>query len=154
MSSGPGGEVCGMTKAKSMDGRAGSGVARPVLFLDVDGVLNYEKLIRERGDTLDPLCPHCCARLDCIVETTGCHIVLSSSWRGHPNLERRLREAGVLRRGRRHKHWRTPRHRDGVYMNRGGEIAEWLSKHPEVTVYAIVDDDEDMLPEQRHRLVR
>lgn len=31
---------------------------------------------------------------------------------------------------------------------RGEEIAEWLVKHPEVTDYAILDDDSDMLPEQ------
>ena len=31
---------------------------------------------------------------------------------------------------------------------RGHEIQEWLDKHPEVTRYAILDDDSDMLPEQ------
>jgi hypothetical protein len=31
---------------------------------------------------------------------------------------------------------------------RGEEIKAWLDKHPEVTDYAILDDDSDMLPEQ------
>lgn len=31
---------------------------------------------------------------------------------------------------------------------RGEEIEEWLDKHPEVTDYAILDDDSDMLEEQ------
>lgn len=31
---------------------------------------------------------------------------------------------------------------------RGEEIKEWLDKHPEVTDYAILDDDSDMLEEQ------
>ena len=31
---------------------------------------------------------------------------------------------------------------------RGEEIQDWLDKHPEVTDYAILDDDSDMLPEQ------
>ena len=31
---------------------------------------------------------------------------------------------------------------------RGEEIAEWLSRHPEVQNYIIVDDDDDMLPDQ------
>jgi len=31
---------------------------------------------------------------------------------------------------------------------RGDEIKDWLDKHPEVTDYAILDDDSDMLPEQ------
>lgn len=37
---------------------------------------------------------------------------------------------------------------------RGHEIAHWLAAHPEVTTWAIVDDDSDMLPEQRHRFVQ
>ena len=31
---------------------------------------------------------------------------------------------------------------------RGDEIQEWLDEHPEVEKYAIIDDDDDMLPEQ------
>jgi hypothetical protein len=31
---------------------------------------------------------------------------------------------------------------------RGDEIKDWLDAHPEVTDYAILDDDSDMLPEQ------
>lgn len=31
---------------------------------------------------------------------------------------------------------------------RGTEIQEWLNEHPDVTNYAILDDDADMLPEQ------
>ena len=31
---------------------------------------------------------------------------------------------------------------------RGMEIQEWLDRHPEVTHYAIVDDNADMLPHQ------
>ena len=32
---------------------------------------------------------------------------------------------------------------------RGEQIAEWLERHPEVTRYAIIDDDSDMLDEQK-----
>lgn len=32
---------------------------------------------------------------------------------------------------------------------RGYEIKDWLDRHPEVTKYAIIDDDSDMLPEQK-----
>ena len=36
----------------------------------------------------------------------------------------------------------------------GGRTGEWLSRHPEVERYAIVDDDSDMLPEQMPFFVR
>ena len=31
---------------------------------------------------------------------------------------------------------------------RGDEIKEWLNRHPEVTQYAILEDDEDFYPDQ------
>jgi hypothetical protein len=37
---------------------------------------------------------------------------------------------------------------------RGEEIAEWLREHPEVKEYAILDDSEDMLEEQKERFVQ
>lgn len=36
---------------------------------------------------------------------------------------------------------------------RGEEIKEWLDKHPEVTNYVIIDDDNDMLEEQLNNFV-
>src|SRR3546814_15668556 len=57
-----------------------------------------------------------------------------------------------------HEDWRTRFHGElpDRWRNRrrGGEIAEGLRRHPEVSVYAIVDDDSDMLPEQRHAYVQ
>lgn len=37
---------------------------------------------------------------------------------------------------------------------RGDEIQAWLDAHPEVTKYAILDDDCDMLPSQLHSFFR
>lgn len=37
---------------------------------------------------------------------------------------------------------------------RGEEIAYWLSEHDEVTHYCIIDDDNDMLPEQQPHFVQ
>jgi hypothetical protein len=34
--------------------------------------------------------------------------------------------------------------------SRGEEIAAWLAAHPEVELYAILDDHSDMLPHQPH----
>lgn len=45
---------------------------------------------------------------------------------------------------------RTPVLRDGP---RGNEIQNWLDSHPEVTEYAIIDDDSDMLDSQQDRFV-
>ncbi|NJO48190.1 MAG: hypothetical protein HC840_00580 [Leptolyngbyaceae cyanobacterium RM2_2_4] len=44
----------------------------------------------------------------------------------------------------------TPAFRDGP---RGNEIQDWLSRHPEVAEYAIIDDDSDMLESQQERFV-
>lgn len=53
-----------------------------------------------------------------------------------------------------HEDWRTKDlHRFDLDKVRGDEIAEWLSRHPEVTKYAIIDDDSDMLPEQMPHFV-
>ena len=42
---------------------------------------------------------------------------------------------------------RTP---DLTGHSRGEEIAAWLAAHPEIKVYAILDDQRDMLPHQPH----
>lgn len=36
---------------------------------------------------------------------------------------------------------------------RGHEIEDWLERHPEVTHYAIIDDDSDMLESQKNNFV-
>jgi hypothetical protein len=123
-----------------------------ILFLDVDGVLNSEAIFASRKHGPAPICPERCARLLRMVDDIGCRIVLSSSWRGIPSLERKLRAAGILRRA--HKHWKTPHLLDADESRRGREIALWLSRHPEVTRYAIVDDESDILPEQMPHFVK
>src|ERR1700733_7639768 len=109
-----------------------------VLFLDIDGVLNYEafwKRFRGAYGIDDELA----ARIRVIKKTTKAKIVLSSAWRGSPENERHIsRKVGTLFDS-------TPRL---LSMIRGEEIKRWLDQHPEVTRYAIVDDDSDMLPEQ------
>ena len=117
-----------------------------VLFLDVDGVLNRcgksnEGLMTDKCDLLAHIC-----------RMTGCKIVVSSTWRKYPRLmadrllpmfrgrgiecigqtpemvsERKLLDQSML-------YTAKPRHM---------EISAWLATHPEVTQYAIVDDDRD-----------
>lgn len=125
-----------------------------VLFLDVDGVLNHRGVFVPGNGAL-PLCKKCVERLTRMVEKTSASIVLSSTWRlgGEQSTHvQKLKNAGVLDHA--HDDWRTidmPIDDDSIIIpysqRRGAEIAEWLGRHPEVSVYAIVDDDSDMLPE-------
>lgn len=63
-------------------------VKHPIVFLDVAGVLATAKYHRDIvADTRSPskyrLDPGCCSRLQRLVETTGAHVVITSSWRRH-----------------------------------------------------------------------
>ncbi len=127
-----------------------------VLFLDVDGVLNHR-------DTFAGPRPHLCKkainRLARVVSETGCKVVLSSTWRKIDSHVDELRAAGGFPSP--HADWRTIDMpfivRNGIIVStamRGNEIAEWLSRHPEVDRYAIVDDDSDMLIDQKARFVQ
>lgn len=107
-----------------------------VLFLDVDGVLNSRKTTNFHNN-LWPIDPYMAFMVGKIQLDTGCEIVLSSSWRYHPDGVSATRKIVDLLDI-------TPK----LNAARGEEIQAWLDKHPEVTKYAILDDDSDMLPEQ------
>ena len=114
------------------------GASVKVLFLDIDGVVNNEHTRKKFGDfiTLDPARV---ALVQRIVRNTGCEIVLSSSWRLFQNsrdeLERKICKFADI----------TPI----LHAPRGYEIKVWLTLHPEIEHYAILDDAESILPEQR-----
>lgn len=132
-----------------------------VLFLDVDGVLNHRAIFQPSRQG-SPLCPAAIRRLRAVVSVTGCRVVLSSTWRMLPHHVEQLHAAGGFPSP--HDDWRTVelplsvRKRTSAGKSillpgvnaprRGDEIAEWLSRHSEVERYAIVDDDDDMLPGQ------
>jgi len=112
------------------------------------------------------------ARLDAVVARTGAKVVISSSWRKSvtlSSLRRLLRVTGfrgevigatpILRREQLDLDvWFAPavealagplavtseERRTLRHVERGHEIQRWLSEHPEVTAFAIVDDDTDM----------
>jgi len=117
----------------------------PVLFLDIDGVLNgheYNPLTQSNGIT-----PACVARLNRVLDNTNCGIVLSSAWRymvsgnamslqGFQYLLQThqvrcvQRVIGVTR---------TDLQLEDT-NERTREIREWLDQHHETTVFAVVDD--------------
>lgn len=112
-----------------------------VLFLDIDGVLNCITTsgfhVRDAKDALWPLDPYMAFMVGKIQLDTGCEIVLSSSWRWSEDGVAKVRKLVNLLDI-------TPK----INGSRGEQIQAWLDKHPEVTAYAILDDDSDMLPEQ------
>ena len=142
-----------------------------ILFLDIDGVLNtkwwYTQMDRnsprdQYGYAFDP---KAVANLKRIVEETGADIVISSSWKsfGFSELEEMWTDRGL------------PGKLIGVTPNsvsdkllldadidsielfhiRGEEIKEWLTKHGKhVSNYAIIDDMDNMLPEQQSHFVK
>lgn len=137
-------------------------MSAPVLFLDCDGVINcrsswgHGRREPARYD-LDKI-----GRVLRVITVTGCKIVLSSTWRRdgrNSPFVRCLVDWGIG--DHFHDDWRTRdlplvinEHEIIVSTNvRGSEIAEWLGRHPEVTTFAIVDDDDDMLPAQAERFV-
>lgn len=121
-------------------------IDHPVLFLDIDGVLNsvqYAMRLKKPGMLgIDPdTIPH----LQRIVDKTGCNIVISSTWRiTHrlPEIRGLLVKAGM--RSPCPVRDRTP----GGGGFRGNQIAEWLENTGFDGRYVCLDDDSDFLPSQ------
>jgi hypothetical protein len=107
-----------------------------VLFLDIDGVLNSRSTTSFKN-SLWPYDPYMAFMVGKIQLDTGCEIVLSSSWRWSEDGVAAVRKLVNLLDI-------TPK----LNLSRGEEIQAWLDKHPEVTAYAILDDDRDMLKSQ------
>lgn len=126
-----------------------------VVFLDIDGVLcNRAALVtHKRINGMAILDRDTVARLDalCAAGGDGVRIVVSSTWRkfhSRDDIAGHLEHHG-LRSGLVHEDWRTVV-LDGL---RGDEVNEWLSRHPEVTEFIILDDDSDFREAQTPRLV-
>jgi hypothetical protein len=106
-----------------------------VVFLDIDGVLNRDRTPNPRkfpyiaDKTL-------VRRLKKVLAYTHAKVVLSSTWRYDP--------VGLLAA----KHFGIPFVDcipDLPHRPRRDEIRRWLKKHPRVTRYAVLDDEDDEL---------
>jgi hypothetical protein len=144
-------------------------MTKPVLFLDIDGVLNSLDIASRVGFGYPPetdklstkeslrWCPMMVARLRRIVARTDCDIVIMSSWRGYgADCRKKWQEMFAC------YDWpdcpvigETPdlaqqRHQTGLYLAcvRGKEVLTWLSYHPEVLFYVCLDDENQFLPSQ------
>lgn len=104
------------------------------LFLDVDGVLNSEEWFSNPGRSNLDLDPAAVALVLDVLENTGALLVLSSTWRLVDLCVEALCKRGLPIADK------TPRIDTN---NRGEEIRAWLTVHPNVTQFAILDDDDD-----------
>jgi hypothetical protein len=106
----------------------------PVLFLDVDGVLNRCGKSNQglEADKID--------LLRTIIRETNCRVVLSSTWRLNPTALKRVEKEIFI-------HDVTPDLGDKTTLRktvpRGREIAAWL-KENKAGHFVILDDDNDM----------
>ena len=137
-----------------------------IIFLDFDGVIitwrshfSRSNWNRKKWETLDLVCVNFLKNL-CNMSDGPMRIVVSSSWRFQQENVMELLNPTRLSEYF-HEDWRTT-----VYSNverkvlvpeslaRGGEINEWLNRHPEVKDYRILDDDSDILPKQLDRFIK
>ena len=108
-----------------------------VIFLDIDGVLNCDKTPNPRKFPYI-VDKKLLARFQKLLERTDAKAVLSSSWRCDP--------VGLLAA----KHYGVPVFDvcpDRPRSQRCKEMTAWLSDHPNVTRYAVLDDEDDGLDE-------
>ncbi len=108
-----------------------------VIFLDIDGVLNC-KATRNPRDLPYVVDPKLLRRFKRLLDRTGAKVVLSSTWRYDPAGLFRARRAGIPFMDV------TP---DMPRRPRRDEVLTWLKRHPRVTRYAILDDEDDELDE-------
>ena len=106
-----------------------------VIFLDVDGVLNSMSTPAWMGEDWDVPLARPLQNLKHIVDATGAKIVITSSWREYPAALRKLEIALMV--FELQIAGRTP----VLPTNRPDEIQTWLSDHPEVKRYVILDDE-------------
>lgn len=140
------------------------------LFLDIDGVLNHDEWFESNGYRknqanwqVSMFDPKCVERVNTILEETGAELVVSSSWRNMSDLKDIFAGVGLPT-----KFDITP-HADHIYPDldpirdlynddirywRGSEIKYWLEHNAKTPyTYCILDDDTDMLDEQRDNFI-
>ena len=117
-----------------------------IVFLDIDGVLNDALTIQRLMDdapTMDHL--EC---LKAIIDRTGAQIVLSSTWRlfslSRNIVKNKLKKVGLEFIDRTKE----------LMKGRAAEIREWLSRHPEVENFVVLDDDKTLLKEFPNNMVK
>lgn len=126
-----------------------------IIFLDMDGVMNHTGFMKGP----DPIDPKCLERLNEIVEATDAKVVITSTWRKYTHINEIIEHMENLGfRGEIISY--TPRidKEYGYNAPRGCEIQLWIKRNiadGDCTYrrYIILDDDSDMLLEQRENFI-
>lgn len=133
----------------------------PIIFLDIDGVLNHELFFRGlsspkprlKDRPYSEIDPNSMDYLNSIIDLTGAKIVISSSWRLFHSVDE-LRE--IFKKCGFHKDGEIIGATENLrseYCFRGNEIFKWIKSNEkligvpdhEYKRYVILDDDSDML---------
>ena len=132
----------------------GSLTNQRILFLDIDGVLNseeYYKNCNNSSENFSRFDSSSVSLIKSLIEEFSLKIVISSTWRygAVDRLMHELKKNKLL--DYLYHDWFTPVIHPA---HRGTEIKLWLDLHPEVADYVIIDDDDNMLEEQKNYFVR
>lgn len=144
-----------------------------VIFLDVDGVLNNHSLFKKTKDERSAYAnslpefdditqeqwtmfygymidPYAISLLKDILQATDAKIVVSSTWRNNDKTYNALKE-NLKNHGIDCIVGKTPRFPGEL---RGTEIQQYLNENQGIENYVIIDDDSDMLDEQKSNFVQ
>ncbi len=112
-------------------------MTQAILFLDIDGVIATSRAKLATGSLIDPVAVGILRK---IVFSTGCRIVVTSTWRSSADTCQNLFTSHGLQDalwspiGKQQGDWCIA---DGP---RGMAIRAWLDAHPDITDWAILDD--------------
>ena len=114
-----------------------------VIFLDVDGVLNYASSEARTSTGAQGIATQPVKCLRDIVKATGAYIVLTSTWKDEWDFDEEACSQDGLYLVRKLK-------REGLHildktqdmiLNRGQGIQDWLSRHKGVESWVVLDDE-------------
>lgn len=143
----------------NVDASPSDSAGQRVIFLDIDGVLNNRGCYRPGNRTpfgVNPD-PISVLVLNHIIKEARAAVVVSSTWRlsGLDHMRTVLSAWGVEGKvlditPKLH----TSKGDITISAPRGSEISAWLARNPDVESYVILDDDDDMQPLPKTRLVQ
>jgi hypothetical protein len=111
-----------------------------IIFLDIDGVLNNDNHIYHYGNNY--IDNNLLNLFIAIVKSTESEVVLSSSWKISENKKKILFNK-LSKFNIKILDSIIPQNKDG-WINTSDEIQYWLKNHPQVSRFAILDDDVEM----------